>query len=50
MPNQLHHVVMLSHSATRFIGFLTDVVGMGGATQFSRSGGDTRDHPWVATV
>ena len=28
MPNQLHHVVMLSHSATRFIGFLTDVVGM----------------------
>jgi len=28
MPNQLHHVVMLSHSATTFIGFLTDVVGM----------------------
>ncbi|MGB8211698.1 MAG: hypothetical protein WCF69_29740 [Mycobacterium sp.] len=28
MPNQLHHVVMLSHSATRFIAFLTDVVGM----------------------
>jgi hypothetical protein len=28
MPNQLHHVVMLSHSAGRFIGFLTDVVGM----------------------
>ena len=28
MPKQLHHVVMLSHSATRFIGFLTDVVGM----------------------
>ena len=28
MPNQLHHVVMLSHSATRFIQFLTDVVGM----------------------
>ena len=28
MPNQLHHVVMLSHSATRFIEFLTDVVGM----------------------
>jgi catechol 2,3-dioxygenase-like lactoylglutathione lyase family enzyme len=28
MPNQLHHVVMLSHSATKFIGFLTDVVGM----------------------
>jgi len=28
VPNQLHHVVMLSHSATRFIGFLTDVVGM----------------------
>jgi hypothetical protein len=28
MPNQLHHVVMLSHAADRFIGFLTDVVGM----------------------
>jgi catechol 2,3-dioxygenase-like lactoylglutathione lyase family enzyme len=28
MPNQLHHVVMLSHSADKFIGFLTDVVGM----------------------
>ena len=28
MPNQLHHVVMLSHSASRFVGFLTDVVGM----------------------
>ncbi len=28
MPNHLHHVVMLSHSATRFIEFLTDVVGM----------------------
>ena len=28
MPNQLHHVVMLSHSADRFIGFLTDIVGM----------------------
>lgn len=28
MPNQLHHVVMLSHSAPTFIGFLTDVVGM----------------------
>ena len=28
MRNQLHHVVMLSHSATRFLGFLTDVVGM----------------------
>ena len=28
MPNHLHHVVMFSHSATRFIGFLTDVVGM----------------------
>ena len=28
MPNQLHHVVMLSHSATRFIRFLSDVVGM----------------------
>jgi catechol 2,3-dioxygenase-like lactoylglutathione lyase family enzyme len=28
MPKQLHHVVMLSHSAKTFIGFLTDVVGM----------------------
>ena len=28
MPNQLHHVVMLSHSAATFIQFLTDVVGM----------------------
>lgn len=28
MPNQLHHVVMLSHSAETFIGFLRDVVGM----------------------
>ncbi|OBB39905.1 VOC family protein [Mycobacterium sp. 852002-51961_SCH5331710] len=28
MPNQLHHVVMRSHSADTFIGFLTDVVGM----------------------
>ncbi len=28
MPNQLHHVVMLSHSATRFVAFLTDVIGM----------------------
>src|ERR1700760_2260113 len=28
MPNQLHHVVMLSHSATRFIEFLTVVAGM----------------------
>ncbi|MBV8785542.1 MAG: hypothetical protein JOZ00_02515 [Mycobacterium sp.] len=28
MSNQLHHVVMLSHSATRFVGFLTEVVGM----------------------
>ena len=25
---QLHHVVMRSHSAETFIGFLTDVVGM----------------------
>jgi catechol 2,3-dioxygenase-like lactoylglutathione lyase family enzyme len=25
---QLHHVVMRSHSAEAFIGFLTDVVGM----------------------
>jgi catechol 2,3-dioxygenase-like lactoylglutathione lyase family enzyme len=28
MPNQLHHVVMRSHSAKTFIAFLTDVVGM----------------------
>ena len=28
MPNHLHHVVMLSHSADSFVGFLTDVVGM----------------------
>ncbi|MGH3677253.1 MAG: VOC family protein [Mycobacterium sp.] len=28
MANQLHHVVMRSHSAQTFIAFLTDVVGM----------------------
>lgn len=28
MPNHLHHVVMLSHSAPTFIKFLTHVVGM----------------------
>jgi len=28
VPNQLHHVVMRSHSADAFIAFLTDVVGM----------------------
>ena len=28
MPRQLHHVVMRSHSAQTFIGFLTDVAGM----------------------
>ena len=28
MSKQLHHVVMRSHSAATFIGFLTDVVGM----------------------
>ena len=28
MPNHLHHVVMRSHSASTFIHFLTDVVGM----------------------
>lgn len=28
MPNQLHHVVIRSHSAATFIGFLTGVVGM----------------------
>ena len=39
MPNQLHHVVMRSHSADTFIKFLTDVVGMDIQTQF-RIGGD----------
>jgi catechol 2,3-dioxygenase-like lactoylglutathione lyase family enzyme len=34
MPNQLHHVVMRSHSAGTFIAFLTDVVGMEIQTQF----------------
>ena len=28
MSKQLHHVVMRSHSAATFIGFLTDAVGM----------------------
>ena len=28
MPAQLHHVVMRSHSASAFVAFLTDVVGM----------------------
>ncbi|HEX3285871.1 MAG TPA: VOC family protein [Mycobacterium sp.] len=28
MPNQLHHVVMRSHSAETLISFFTDVVGM----------------------
>jgi catechol 2,3-dioxygenase-like lactoylglutathione lyase family enzyme len=28
LPNHLHHVVMRSHSASTFIQFLTDVVGM----------------------
>jgi hypothetical protein len=28
VPNHLHHVVMLSHSASTFIDFLTHVVGM----------------------
>jgi len=28
LPNQLHHVVMRSHSAAAFIAFLTDVAGM----------------------
>lgn len=28
MPKQLHHVVMRSHSASAFIGFLTDVAGL----------------------
>jgi catechol 2,3-dioxygenase-like lactoylglutathione lyase family enzyme len=34
LPNQLHHVVMRSHSASTFIQFLTDVVGMEVQTQF----------------
>ena len=34
MPNQLHHVVMRSHSARTFIQFLTDVVGMEVQAQF----------------
>jgi catechol 2,3-dioxygenase-like lactoylglutathione lyase family enzyme len=34
LPNQLHHVVMRSHSADTFIKFLTDVVGMDIQTQF----------------
>jgi catechol 2,3-dioxygenase-like lactoylglutathione lyase family enzyme len=34
LPNQLHHVVMRSHSAVTFIQFLTDVVGMEIQTQF----------------
>jgi hypothetical protein len=38
MPNQLHHVVMLSHSATKFIGFLTDVVGMDVQASFAVPG------------
>jgi hypothetical protein len=50
MPNHLHHVVMLSHSATRFIGFLIDVVGMEVQHSFRVPGGDTRDDSWVATV
>ncbi len=28
MPNQLHHVIIRSHSSEKFIRFLTDVVGM----------------------
>ena len=38
MPNQLHHVVMRSHSADSFIKFLTDVVGMDIQTQFHING------------
>ena len=34
MPNQLHHVVMRSHSAATFIRFLSDVVGMDVQNQF----------------
>jgi catechol 2,3-dioxygenase-like lactoylglutathione lyase family enzyme len=39
LPNQLHHVVMRSHSADTFIKFLTDVVGMDVQAQF-HIGGD----------
>jgi catechol 2,3-dioxygenase-like lactoylglutathione lyase family enzyme len=38
LPNQLHHVVMRSHSADTFIKFLTDVVGMEIQTQFHITG------------
>ena len=38
MPNHLHHVVMRSHSATTFIAFLTDVVGMTVAHQMRMPG------------
>src|ERR1700759_4410781 len=38
LPNQLHHVVMRSHSASTFIQFLTDVVGMGIPSQFHLQG------------
>ena len=38
LPNQLHHVVMRSHSASTFIQFLTDVVGMGIQSQFHLPG------------
>jgi catechol 2,3-dioxygenase-like lactoylglutathione lyase family enzyme len=38
LPNQLHHVVMRSHSADTFIKFLTDVVGMDIQTQFRITG------------
>jgi hypothetical protein len=34
VPNNLHHVVMCSHSADTFIKFLTDVVGMSVQSQF----------------
>jgi catechol 2,3-dioxygenase-like lactoylglutathione lyase family enzyme len=36
MSEQLHHVVMRSHSAETFVAFLTDVVGM--EVQFSTAG------------
>jgi catechol 2,3-dioxygenase-like lactoylglutathione lyase family enzyme len=38
LPNQLHHVVMRSHSAETFIKFLTDVVGMDIQAQFHVAG------------
>lgn len=38
MPNSLHHVVMCSHDADKFITFLNEVVGMEVQTQFAVPG------------